>query len=153
MSSRCLACNYEIVHARLDYDVSLTCPACSSPMTVVGSNGVYQPDVPPALATVDSDWLKLVHALWKELHEFAFVATEDQWSNCERWFADWLERVPQFGCDCQLHFRDLIKGLPPDFSSRNAFVRWSIAAHNMVNARLGKSIMNDEEALNLYWRR
>ncbi len=152
MSSRCPACDYEIVHARLVYDISLVCPACTAPMVVVGANGVYQSDVPPTLPPVDSVWLKLVRDLWKELHRFAFVATDEQWANREQWFQDWLSRVPQFGCDCQLHFRDLIRVRPPDFSARLAFFRWTVDAHNLVNSMLGKTQMPIEDALKLYER-
>lgn len=121
-------------------------------MVVIGSHGAYQSEVPPALAEVDSEWLKLVHTLWRELHEFAIVATDDQWAKREQWFDDWLSRVPQFGCDCQLHFKDLIKGLPPDFGDRMAFVRWTVHAHNVVNVRLGKKQLSVNDALAMYVR-
>ncbi len=150
--SRCPSCDHEIVHAKIDYDVKIACPICSAPMIVIGANGVYQSEVPPALAPVDSEWLTLVHSLWRELHEFAFVATDEQWAGREQWFEDWLSRVPQFGCNCQLHFRDLIRVRPPDFSARLAFFLWTVDAHNLVNSMLGKTQMPAEDALRLYER-
>ena len=71
------------------------------------------------------------HRLWNELHS---KQDPDQ-----AWFDDWLLRVPNFGCGCQDNFRKYVKDNPPDFDD---FYRWSVNAHNWVNAKLGKSIWN-----------
>ena len=41
--------------------------------------------------------------------------------------------------NCQTHFATLLKENPPNISSREAFIKWGIAAHNLVNERLGKT--------------
>ena len=71
--------------------------------------------------------------LWAELHarpETCDLATEPAW------LAAFARRVP---CgDCRPHWLSLVRDTPPDLTSRQAYHAWSVAAHNAVNARLGR---------------
>jgi hypothetical protein len=42
------------------------------------------------------------------------------------------------GCQCSPHWRAYLKSHPPDLSSAESYFAWTVAAHNAVNARLGK---------------
>lgn len=92
--------------------------------------------------------LAFLRELWLELHGY----NPERWDSqeAENWFARWLKRVPSFGCKCKQHFQQLIEKYPPDFSSHEAFHRWTIDRHNDVNKTLGKPLMPLEEALAMY---
>lgn len=78
----------------------------------------------------------LTRRLWAELH--AYVCNDA--TAGEQWLDKWLRKVPNFGCKCADHFREIMQRLPPDFSSPAAFHAWSIDAHNAVNIALGKPV-------------
>ncbi len=65
------------------------------------------------------------HQLWAELH--TQVETPEQ-------FADWVKRVPSFGCSCASWLRTYLKDNPPTEDLRE--YGWKL--HNAVNAKLGK---------------
>lgn len=88
-------------------------------------------------------------SLWCELHRFPFSEAWACQSRCQ-WWADWQSRIPNINCDCRRHWRELVEKMPPNFSSPAAFFAWSVSAHNVVNARLGKPVMSLEEARCLY---
>lgn len=96
-----------------------------------------------AAAQEQIDRLELLRELWRELH--AYNPAEWSADKAQTWFKAWLRRVPSFGCACREHFRRILKKLPPDFSSRDAFYAWSVAAHNEVNKSLGKPIWEARE--------
>lgn len=79
---------------------------------------------------------------WKQLHRFAFTATEQQWQQASEWYAEWLSNVPNAGCSCRSEWSKIESALPPDFSSREAFFAWTVEAHNRVNERLGKPVLS-----------
>lgn len=85
--------------------------------------------------------------LWRELHE---LALGPQWHNRHEVWKSWLRRVPKRGCSCNAKFTELLKKRPPDWSSREAFFRWSFDIHNDVNAHLEKPLFAFEEAQKLY---
>ncbi len=66
------------------------------------------------------------------------------------WFQDWRNRIPTVGCHCQTDFDEIVERLPPDFSSKEAFFEWSVAAHNCVNARLGKPEYSIDQVRQVY---
>ena len=69
------------------------------------------------------------HALWSELHTKQDATPE--------WFADWVARVPSFGCGCQAWLKDYLAGNPPRYED---FYGWSVLTHDAVNVKLGKPI-------------
>jgi hypothetical protein len=51
---------------------------------------------------------------------------------------------------CRVHYSKHLEQFPPDLSSRNALVKWTIDLHNKVNNETGKPIYSYEKAINLY---
>lgn len=81
--------------------------------------------------------------LWRTLHlrALSYLPMKGE----EKWFEDFIESIP---CPlCQDHFQLFIKQSPPDFSSRPAFFRWTVCAHNYVNRSLNKKEIDLKEAL------
>jgi hypothetical protein len=49
---------------------------------------------------------------------------------------------------CAGHFAEVLKENPlPDSNDPLVLFRWSVHVHNVVNARLGKPILNPEQAM------
>ncbi len=69
---------------------------------------------------------EIYHALWDEIH--TQVQTPEQ-------FADWVKRVPQFGCSCASWLRGYLKDNPPT----GDLWRYGWMLHNAVNAKLSKA--------------
>jgi len=78
--------------------------------------------------------------LWRELH----MATAN--------FPAVVESITrQVGCgECRRHWLQLLKDMPPDYSSAEAFFRWAWEIHQAVNRRLGKAGISLEAARSLY---
>jgi hypothetical protein len=51
---------------------------------------------------------------------------------------------------CRVHYIQYLEQHPPDLSSRNALVKWTIDLHNKVNNQIGKPIYSYEKAITLY---
>lgn len=78
---------------------------------------------------------------WRELHE------SEPPANVAVWVAKFIAGL---ACpDCQAHFAEVVEKLPPDATSAEAWRRWGVRAHNAVNARLGKPVLDEAEALRL----
>jgi hypothetical protein len=85
--------------------------------------------------------------LWAELHRRALSYQGDEWDE-HPWIACFARRVP---CGtCRDEWRQLIQELPPDLTDRESYFRWTVRAHNAVNAKLGKPILSFEEATRLW---
>lgn len=84
---------------------------------------------------------------WLALHRFPFTKG---WTCRGEWFAIWQAEIPNIGCDCRKHWKELVAANPPDFSSRESFFAWSVDRHNDVNAKLGKPPVSLEEARKLH---
>ena len=83
---------------------------------------------------------------WKELHSRAFL--DRDMSGEKEWFHSFVISVP---CPkCQAHFEAFIKACPPDFTSRIAFFRWGVEAHNYVNAATKKRLITLDEAYRMH---
>ena len=67
----------------------------------------------------------IFHALWNELH--SDVRTAEQ-------FADWVKRVPSFGCSCSSWLKDYLAKNPPHGDLR----RYGFFLHRAVSEKLGK---------------
>lgn len=79
---------------------------------------------------------------WSLLHKY---------TGCDKqWLDLWVYFIPN-RCECKTGYQHIIKELPPDFSSPDAFFAWGVALHNAVNAKLGKPEVLLEDAFSL-WR-
>jgi hypothetical protein len=79
---------------------------------------------------------------WSKLHEYR---------GCDpQWLDLWVHFIPS-RCDCRDGFQHILKDLPPDFSSPEAFFAWGVRLHNAVNAKLGKPQITIDEAYSI-WR-
>lgn len=122
---------------------SFRCPRCRSQLTHTPSAVIPQQ---PQLQLEPS---KTPQQHWELLHSYAFSS---EWNThaASEWYQAWTFRIPNLGCDCRQHWRDLVSATPPDFSSADAFFRWTVAAHNAVNLRLDKPTMPIDAAIALY---
>jgi hypothetical protein len=146
MGTTCV-CGFSIRHQQLEYDTTITCPACKSPLLIVGANG-SKPAEPTPQQTVEQyqEFLNTVHSLWRELHTMHL----GDWGTVRERYENWKTRIPSFGCSCNEHFKKMEANYPPDFSSPEAFFRWGWMRHNDVNLRLGKSKFSYEDALRIH---
>ena len=83
---------------------------------------------------------------WAELHRRSRRPVANPALELEfiRWLASGLE-----GCSCNAHWREYLRQNPPDVMDVNTYWRWTVAAHNAVNRRLGKRVLSEEEAESL----
>lgn len=65
----------------------------------------------------------------------AYVSADAELHHCSTCRADWAV---------------LLEQMPPDVRDKDRFFAWTVAAHNRVNAKLGKRIMSLDEARALY---
>ena len=79
---------------------------------------------------------------WAKLHGYR---------GCDpQWLDIWQYLIPA-RCDCKDGFQRILKDLPPDHSSPEAFFAWGVRLHNAVNAKLGKPQITLDEAYSI-WR-
>ena len=79
---------------------------------------------------------------WSLLHKY---------TGCDKqWLDLWVYFIPN-RCEFKTGYQHIIKELPPDFSSPDAFFAWGVALHNAVNAKLGKPEVCLVEAIKI-WR-
>jgi hypothetical protein len=75
--------------------------------------------------------------LWKILHDRTRQESFDA-SVEKRWLQIFHRWIP---CgQCSMHWRKVLKELPPNLSSTKAYEEWAIDAHNIVNRDLGKPV-------------
>ena len=79
---------------------------------------------------------------WRLLHECKLGNPE--------WLTQWKTKIPR-GCGCYKNFDDMLVAMPPDYSSEDAWFRWTVAIHNAVNAKLNRPAVTMDRAVNL-WR-
>lgn len=127
-----------------------TCPQCSfhiagrAPLPVRCICGFVDGAKPRPPA---ADIVAMQRAHWLDLHQFSSIATDNQWRSVSEWFAKWQAIIPNVDCSCRKHWAKLVANFPPDFSSRQAFFRWTVDAHNLVNQMLGKPELTYEQAI------
>lgn len=85
-------------------------------------------------------------SLWLELHTYIYINSE----KAAEFYLDWQSRIPNFGCACKEHWANIVKELPPNFNSAREFFEWGVAAHNLVNNKLGYEHFPYEVARALY---
>lgn len=97
-------------------------------------------------------FLEYTRALWAEVHTFPFTNNWACDARC-KWWTDWLARVPYHGCSCKQKFKKILKDLPPDWSTREAFFYRTVDWHNAVNQSLDppKPVWEHDTAL-VHWR-
>jgi len=81
------------------------------------------------------------HALWAEVHKKQDPTAE--------WFADWLSRIPSYGCDCLADLRAWLAQNPPRYDD---WLVWTWELHNAVNSKLGKPQFSLDDAYALHTR-
>ena len=85
--------------------------------------------------------------LWRELHRRPFSPTLNL-AEESQWLASWAARVP---CgECRQEYAAIVKGMPPDLSSAEAYWQWTYRLHSLVNAKLGKLNPGEGEARKAY---
>ena len=82
---------------------------------------------------------QMFRKLWQELHEYSG-------NNPELFYNNWKPRIPSVGCDCRKHWEEIEAANPPVFSSSDEFFEWGVHRHNEVNHKLGKHVLEMEEA-------
>ena len=87
----------------------------------------HAPKIDEHILAEHAEFIAKCHALWQELHTKQDATPE--------WFADWVARVPSFGCGCQSWLAEYLVGHPPRYED---FCEWSVECHDAVNAKLGK---------------
>jgi len=106
-------------------------------------------DAAPLLPAFYVEQAAVGRALWAELHAYAAAypvsPTDVDKAKAKEWLTGFHGRVPNYGCGCRDHFSRILNGMPPDLSSRTAFVRWTEVAHDWTNRRLGKPFWNEEQ--------
>jgi hypothetical protein len=95
----------------------------------------------PARAAEVRARLATYHALWAEFHRRPLEISDEDLAGEPAWLEGFATRVPQAGCGCSGRWRELVKAVPPDLSSRLAYARWGWGRHNAVSEGLGKEPM------------
>lgn len=84
--------------------------------------------------------------LWAQLHNRAargayFTSLDIPEPAIEqRWLEQFSNRIRCSGC--RRHWREVLAKLPPDFSSRSGYFRWTVRAHNAINRLLKKPVVD-----------
>jgi hypothetical protein len=94
-----------------------------------GPGCTIDPSVAKARGDAQEQRIELCRALWLELHSKENPSPE--------WFANWVGRVPNFGCGCRSWLREYLRKNPPRYDD---FYAWSVEVHNAVNVKLGRPI-------------
>ncbi|MGA2229477.1 MAG: ERV1/ALR-related protein [Tepidisphaeraceae bacterium] len=88
---------------------------------------------PPLPAPVAAEPARRGAELWGELHRWALSCDPTHASN---WLGQFALRIP---CgDCRRHWLDLVREIPPFFSTADEAFAWTVTLHNRINAQLGK---------------
>lgn len=88
------------------------------------------------------------HHYWAVIHLTAWYFPDEPTPEESLNAKEFMEKLAQeLICNlCRHHFGEYVKNHPPDTSSRSAFFRWTVDAHNFVNRRLKKPEVSYEQA-------
>jgi hypothetical protein len=115
----------------------VTCPKCK----MVVHNGTGYEDNEAILGA------------WGILHYYA-PKNATKWNPqvAQQWYAiEWLPMIPSCG-ECRVHWAELTRQHPPDFSTPRAFFEWSWARHNDVSINHShRPTITLEQAYAMYW--
>ena len=92
--------------------------------------GTHSAMEPPKPRVATKEFIETCRELWRELHDKKQDADPV-------WFADWVKRVPNFGCRCRNWLREYLKTNPPRY---NDFYEWSVECHDAVNLKRGVAL-------------
>lgn len=92
--------------------------------------------------------------IWVALHTLAFqypdVPSAAEKSAAQNYVKSIATLLP---CGaCRTHYSQLLTSYPANVSSRAAFSKWTVDAHNHVNDRLGKPRVSYDDAIEMYSR-
>ena len=77
---------------------------------------------------------------WLELHSKAILHESLPDPQIDRWYQEWVNRIPNYeGCNCRDKFKLICAGHPPIFTPEG-MKDWAVLVHNLVNEGLGKPI-------------
>ena len=83
---------------------------------------------------------------WAELHLFALRVSGENYCH-EFWLHEWIKSLPFDGCPCEQHLKEFLRNNPPDWSD---FFGWSVRLHNTVNDRIGRPVIEVDDARELW---
>ena len=90
---------------------------------------------------------------WGMLHQYAPLNAA-KWNpqSAHQWYAiEWMPMIPSCG-ECRVHWAELTRQHPPDFSTPRAFFEWSWARHNDVSINHShRPTITLEQAYAMYW--
>lgn len=99
-------------------------------------------------------------AFWAELHGFAEahaeVAAPEDVTRAQAWLGDFavrLRAVAGATCPCADEWDAMVATVPPALGGREAFLKWTWAAHDRVNKKLGRALWYKRSALHPLLRR
>ena len=89
----------------------------------------------------DAERIAASREAWRQLHQYS-VDHQDDWNpgKALKWLLKWEKSIPQFGCKCSQHWKQIKKRVPPKLQSATEFHQWTVDSHNEVNKDLGKPI-------------
>lgn len=123
--------------------VTMKCPACGSVITARGGTANPIKSI-TELSTANA---------WQSLHSYA-PTNASKWNpaTARQWYeSEWTQMIPSCG-ECRVHWAELTKQHPPDFSSARAFFEWTWARHNDVSTNHShRPTITLEEAYRIYW--
>jgi hypothetical protein len=83
--------------------------------------------------------------LWDALHLYAWsypeVATAEDQQAARGWLAEFAQALRPAGCSCATEWEAMVRLVPVPLGGRAEFYWWTVAAHDRVNARLGKHLV------------
>lgn len=91
------------------------------------------------------------HRLWRELHQRAvnYPRSSILAPTAElAWLRHFTAQIPC--AHCRRHWLAIVRQHSPDLTTPYTYFRWTVRAHNAINARLGKRIMPFAEACSLW---
>jgi hypothetical protein len=97
---------------------------------------------------VDPELLKAAHQHWFDLHTFALKSWQPEAVRC--YYKHWVETIPEFGCGCAEHWKEITQIYPIVF---DRWIDWFVStwyAHNMVNLSLFKPWFSLKQAKEIW---
>lgn len=108
---------------------------------------IPEPSPEPLAPLPDPIVAEIGRRLWALLHAYADsyaphgnpAGIEEQAAALD-WLAAWTECVPDYGCACGQEWEGILREMPPRVETRAHLQAWCSAAHDAVNAKLGKPL-------------
>ena len=134
-------------------------PALPSKPPAAAAAAVTQQNLPVITTLLPPDGCRRMHPLlqfgggqWESLHYishwYPVVPTEEEKAHARAYVASIAALYPCVVC--RAHFAGLVRANPPNVDSRDAFSRWTVDAHNIVNAMCQKPLVTHAAAAAYY---